>query len=137
MPTEQYDQATVIQALKDLGVNMPTDLQVIQQTPYVQAVGMFDELKKKVKKAYRRLVVELHPDRTGNDPEKEQKFKVIKYAYEEFNKLQLHPPVPRPMMRMPMQPMMVINGNGVTVQTINGSGGVRIVVTGMPGFRNS
>src|SRR4028118_851828 len=35
-----------------------------------------------IKKAYRRLALQYHPDKTGGDPESTERFKEIKHAYE-------------------------------------------------------
>jgi molecular chaperone DnaJ len=35
-----------------------------------------------IKKAYRKLAIQYHPDKTGNDPEKNEKFKLIVEAHE-------------------------------------------------------
>ena len=44
----------------------------------VQRAASSDELKK----AYRRLAMRYHPDRSPDDPEAEAKFKEVKEAYE-------------------------------------------------------
>ena len=38
--------------------------------------------QEEIKKAYRKLAVQYHPDKTGNDPVLEGKFKEINEAYE-------------------------------------------------------
>lgn len=35
-----------------------------------------------IKRAYRKLAIHLHPDKTGNDPAKSEQFLRVKYAYE-------------------------------------------------------
>lgn len=74
-----------------------------------------DSLRTLLKQRYREAALNLHPDRTGNDPEKTELFKRVTHLWEEIQKLEIGPrPRPRP------QPMP----------------GVVIVVSGSGGFRN-
>ncbi len=45
------------------------------------------------KKAYRRLCYECHPDKTGNDPEKTERFKAINQAWAELENPELAKPI--------------------------------------------
>jgi hypothetical protein len=101
MSTEQFDQQTRLNSLKDLGVNFPEDFQALQRSPLEQAKEKLVQLKERVKTNYRRLIKELHPDQNGGDEEKTKRFKAITYEYNELCKLEVHPPRPMPAM-MPM-----------------------------------
>jgi len=95
---DQYDRDTRTRALKDLGITAPDDFTTLQRTPLAQAQQMLVEMKERVKKNYKRLCVELHPDRTNNDLTKTEWMKVINYEYTEFQKLEVQPPQPQPQM---------------------------------------
>jgi hypothetical protein len=47
-----------------------------------------EDLKAVCKEGFRKLALELHPDVTGNDPEKTARFKRLKSIYESFQKAQ-------------------------------------------------
>lgn len=52
-------------------------------TDYYKILGVGrDASPEEIKKAYRNLAMKYHPDKTGNDPEAEKKFKSISEAYE-------------------------------------------------------
>jgi molecular chaperone DnaJ len=52
-------------------------------TDYYKILGVKrDASPEEIKKAYRNLAMKYHPDKTGNDPESEKKFKIISEAYE-------------------------------------------------------
>ncbi len=53
--------------------------------------------EKQIKRAYRRLAKKLHPDRNPKDPECEERFKKLQWAYETLigrNKQEWLPPKP-------------------------------------------
>lgn len=52
-----------------------------------------DAFKARVRRAYRKLVLELHPDRTGNDPEKAKLFQLATAVVKEIETMT---PCPRP-----------------------------------------
>ena len=112
------DEAAVREALSALGVNLPGDLDAIRRVPYQDGMRMLEELKARVHKAYKRLVFELHPDRTGNDPVKTERFKLVGRICEDINKLRLEPPRPQPA-RMPVvrQVVVVYRGPFVSATT--------------------
>lgn len=49
--------------------------------PYETLSVSEDASPEDIKKAYRRLVMELHPDRTGNDPQATERMKAVNEAY--------------------------------------------------------
>lgn len=57
-----------------------------------------DELKKRVKKSYRKVSLDLHPDRTRGDEEKLKLFKVVSRLCSEIQKMEIgsRPRAPRP-----------------------------------------
>lgn len=87
-----------VEALQDLGVRVPEDFNQIQQAPIAQARKMLADLKDRVKHAFKKLAVELHPDKTGNDPVKTEKFKLLVQVREAFDQIDIQPrPLPAPM----------------------------------------
>ena len=49
---------------------------------YYQTLGLTLEASEQdIKKAYRKLAMQYHPDRNGGDPESEERLKVINEAY--------------------------------------------------------
>jgi hypothetical protein len=87
----------VEQAKKDLNFTE----QVIQErlagiTNLEEGNRVFDGLKQEAKKLFKKLALELHPDRTQNDPEKTERFKVLVQVMEAIEQLRLQPkPQPR------------------------------------------
>lgn len=97
-------------ALQALGV---TDLDIvgIQRAPFPQAQTLLEELKLKAKRAYKRLALELHPDHTGGDQEKQAFFVLLGRVLVEFEKITVQPPAP--------QPVFVHITQAVPIQWIN------------------
>lgn len=88
--------ALVAEMLRSLGVNYPADFRAIEQMPFEQGVKALDELKERLRKNYRKLAFELHPDRTGNDPEKTERFKALAQLWGQIEKMTLRRAAPRP-----------------------------------------
>ena len=63
-----------------------------------EANTRFSEWKDQVKKNYKQLAIELHPDKTNSDPEKTHLFKLLTKLYQDIEKLTLRiqPPQPPP-----------------------------------------
>ncbi|TKB45076.1 molecular chaperone DnaJ [Thalassotalea mangrovi] len=56
------------------------------KTDYYEVLGVAkDASERDIKKAYKRLAMKFHPDRTKGDKEKEEQFKQVKEAYEVLN----------------------------------------------------
>jgi len=82
--------------LRSLGVQYPADFRAVEQMPFEQGVKALDELKERIRKNYRKLAFELHPDRTGNDPEKTERFKALAQLWGQVEKMQLRRAPPQP-----------------------------------------
>lgn len=63
-------------ALRLLGLG-PADLKVLRQDRSDTAQQATDDLKQRVRKAFRRVAASLHPDRTGGDTAKTEDFKLV------------------------------------------------------------
>ncbi len=106
------ERARIEGGLLALGVT-PEDFNVIRrQRSFEDACAKLVEVKEKVRKAYRRLAFELHPDRTGNDPVKTDLFKAISKIRAEIEELELERP--RPMVPVPVGiPVIMVQYGGV------------------------
>lgn len=81
----------VVEILGLLGVNYPSDLQAIERMPFEQGTKVLADLKERVRKGYKRLAFELHPDRTGNDPEKTERFKLLAQVRDRIEQITIQP----------------------------------------------
>ncbi len=77
---------------RELGVT-PQALFAIRVATFPRAKELLEELKKVARHNYHRLAKELHPDRTGGDPQKEERFKLLSQAMATIEHLQLQPVV--------------------------------------------
>lgn len=91
------DQAQTFAALALLGVTR-ADLDRVRHAPFPAARSALEELKERVRTSWKKRAFELHPDRTGNDPEKTALFTDLNQVRQEFDQLQVQPPAPRVMM---------------------------------------
>jgi len=69
----------------------------IRRAPFFQAQALLDALKINARRAYKRLALELHPDRTGGDQTKADLFVLVGRVLEEIEKTRVLPPPPPPM----------------------------------------
>lgn len=84
-----------IEALRELGFRVPEDIEAVRREPTFEAAqAKLAELQECVRKNFRQLAFELHPDRTGGDPEKTARFKALVQARDEIEKLRLRRPAP-------------------------------------------
>lgn len=90
------DQALVFEMLRALGVNYPADIRAIEQMPFEQGEKALEALKERARKNFRQLAFELHPDRTGNDPEKTERFKALAQIRDRLGKMTLRRAVAPP-----------------------------------------
>ena len=91
-----------------LGVSQQ-DFETIRRVPFPQAQTLLQELKTKARRNYKRLALELHPDRTQGDEVKAQLFVLLGQVLEELDKTTVHPPPP--------QPVQFVNFTAVNVST--------------------
>ena len=124
------DPATVRAILADLGVQQ-ADMDAIRRCPLDEGKHKLEELKERVHKNYKRLAFELHPDRTGNDPEKTERFKLIGAIREDFAKLQLQAMPQRMPMRVPAGvvihvPIQVVSWHARSTVSTTGTASVSV-----------
>ncbi len=86
-------QERVVAHLGTLGVT-PADLQRVQQTSFPASASLLEQLQTQVHKAWRQCAFALHPDRTGNDPDKAQLFRELTEVKEWFEQLKVQPARP-------------------------------------------
>ena len=80
-----YSDAQIIEVMLRLGVNQ-SDLQRAQSSQRA-----LDALKARLKKAYKKLALECHPDRTKDDPEKSKLFQLATHVVKEIESIEAHP----------------------------------------------
>lgn len=81
------------QAKRDLGVTEEAiGFRLRQCRSFQEQVAVLDDLKREAKKTYRRLAFDLHPDRTGGDEVKLERFKALSRVMEAIEQLQIRPP---------------------------------------------
>jgi hypothetical protein len=78
----------VQQAFADLGVH-PHDVEALSSLPYEEARQRLVLLKDLARKNFRRMALELHPDRTGNDPEKTARFKLLSVIRDDLERVEV------------------------------------------------
>lgn len=100
------DPVTLQGVLRDLGV-FPADLDALRRCPIEAGRQRLEELKELVRKNFKKLALQLHPDVTGGDPVKTERFKLVNTVKDDFEKLRLEIrpqqqrfPVPRPVPNM-------------------------------------
>jgi len=93
-----------VEVLRMLGIS-PEDIESLRNLPYPDASKGLEALKDKVRRNWRRTIFDLHPDRTGNDPEKTALFQELTRAKEALEAWKLEEPrrvvVSKPVVRKP------------------------------------
>ena len=84
------DQAQVVRLLAKLGVEQE-DLARVRMSSYPESERLLGELKERVRVRWRKLAVELHPDATGNDPEKTAEFVQLNQVRADFDGCRVAP----------------------------------------------
>lgn len=87
------DQATLFRGLAALGIH-PQDLENLRRIPYVHAVEGLKKIQEGVKPRYKKLALDLHPDRTGGDEAKAKLFSEVTMTHKWLQDLQVQPPPP-------------------------------------------
>lgn len=98
-------------ALTALGITQ-SDLNAIRSAPIDQAQTLLQELKKKAHRQYKKLALELHPDRTQGDKDKAEFFVLLGRVLEEFDKVTVYP-IPQPQPVPVMRPIHIYGPNNV------------------------
>jgi len=80
-----YSDAQIVDVMSRLGVSR-ADLQRAQTSQRA-----LDALKQRVKRAYKALALECHPDRTNDDQDKAAMFKLATNVVEEIDAIRPHP----------------------------------------------
>lgn len=91
----RLDPQKVQQAFVALGV-FPNDIEALRTIPFPAAQARLAALKALARKNFRKLSLELHPDRTGNDPIKTEQFKVISAVRDELERIEVQAPAQAP-----------------------------------------
>lgn len=82
----EFTDAQIAEVMAGLGI-APEDFQRARVNGRA-----LDALRAHVKKAYRKLALSLHPDRTGGDPEKAKLFQLATEVVQEIEKMEAEPP---------------------------------------------
>lgn len=106
------DRVRVEKGLLALGITAEDFNEVRRQRTYEEAVAKLEEVKEKVRKGYKKLAFELHPDRTGDDVEKTELFKIITQVKQDIESLQIERPRPVPV-PVPMIPVVMVQFGGI------------------------
>jgi hypothetical protein len=99
--------AQISQAMQLLGLSQG-DFQAVQRAPSFEvAQQRLTELKERAKKGFRKVALVLHPDRTNNDPDKTEAFKLVAAVVDDIEKLNFSAPQPPPPQMRPMRVVFV------------------------------
>lgn len=118
--------AQLRRALALLGIPVSELVEVRAAPSQEEAEKKLVAFKKRLKKAYHKAALELHPDHNPGDKEKEETFRFLTEIYDHLQKL-------RVALRRPIVPIRIIHfgssNTGPTVTTVsNGSYRIRIKV---------
>lgn len=81
----EFSDAQIIEVMHRLGVSQD-DLLRAQSSERT-----LDALKARLKKPYKALALECHPDRTNNDPDRAALFQLATHVVKEIESMQAHP----------------------------------------------
>lgn len=90
--SQALSDSQIQSAIAHLGVN-PQDFQRVGALPTYEArCEALAVLKADIRKRFKRAALALHPDRTGDDPDKTEQFKTLASFVAQVEKLQVRPP---------------------------------------------
>lgn len=131
-----------------LGVH-PAHLQHLQRLPFEQAQTSLEAMKVEAKKRYRKLALELHPDRTGGDEDKIKLFRIVTEVNNQIQAITLRQRLQKPVHRVVVQTVYINRqppiqqvrvqrrarpfqgfSNGVAVNTTNSTSTTTTTTTG-------
>lgn len=96
-----------LKLLLEMGITVG-GLQEVDQAPSLAvASSKLDALKLRFKREFNRLALSLHPDQTGGDPKKTEKFKRLCQLKVEFEALQAKEPTVAPTEEDPSPPTRI------------------------------
>ena len=81
--------AQLQQAMDWLGMSQADLLRVQNAKSDAQAAAQLEALQVRIKKAFKKAVRELHPDRNGGCPKKTALFRAVTEVYQEIGRLEL------------------------------------------------
>lgn len=91
---EREDPRRVQALLQAVGM-CPSDFESIRQASSpAEAIERLNAVKAKFKAGFRRLVQELHPDKTGNDTTKAEQLRILVLLQKHVEKLKVRTPLP-------------------------------------------
>jgi len=101
-PSATVDQTRQLeQAMRDLGLTVETHARIRSAPSFEEAVVRLDALKVSARRRFHKLALELHPDRTGGDPAKTERFRTLAQVMDQLDRMQIgRPPAPRPVVRI-------------------------------------
>jgi len=88
------DEATFARGLSLLGLTPAEFHYPLEATTREEAERRLADMKAHGKRLFRQRALELHPDRTGGDPEKTERFKLLSSTMEALEALRLPAPEP-------------------------------------------
>jgi hypothetical protein len=125
--TPAVDPVTMTRGLSDLGISV-AELQACDRMPFERAQETLASLKERAKHNFRRLCLELHPDRNGGDTVKTERFKMLVLVKSALDKVQIQPPPPP----KPQAPYPVVSPSYIGVSWVNPGSRPEIGVVRVP-----
>lgn len=111
--------------LEDLGLELLDvnldELHTLEREPNIAtAKRALADIQLRARTRYHALALELHPDRTGGDPETDERFKLVTAAYDVAMALEVRPaPPPPPVVQVGMTIRIFTATSGATSGATN------------------